>query len=70
MWTIKEERDGTTWWMIRGGAFSNIINNKYPHRIWEDKDEADRYCANMNRRANRNSKVIEVRYRYGSEEEE
>ena len=56
--------------MIRGGAFSNIINNKYPHRIWEDKDEADRYCANMNRRANRNSKVIEVRYRYGNEEEE
>ena len=64
-WTLKEDRDGTTWWVIRGGAFSNVINSKYPHRLWDDKDEMDMYCRNMNRRSNRKCEVVEVRYRDG-----
>tara|TARA_R100000664_G_C2726435_1_gene118275 strand:- start:318 stop:533 length:216 start_codon:yes stop_codon:yes gene_type:complete len=64
-WTLKEERDGTTWWVIRGGAFSNVINSKYPHRLWDDKDEIDMYCSNMNRRSNRKCEVVEVRHRDG-----
>ena len=62
-WTIKEEKENTTWWMIRGGAFSNVINNKYPHRLFEDEDEARRYCSNINRRMDRNAVVVNVKYR-------
>tara|TARA_R100000781_G_C4069446_1_gene123956 strand:+ start:187 stop:420 length:234 start_codon:yes stop_codon:yes gene_type:complete len=62
-WTIKEEKEGTTWWMIRGGAFSNVINSRYPHRIFEDKEEAERYCNNINRGMNRNGVVVNVKYR-------
>ena len=61
-WTIKEEKGDTTWWMIRGSAFSNVINHKYPHRVFEDKEEADRYCSNINRVGNRNSVVVNVKY--------
>ena len=67
-WTIKEEKDGTDWWIIRGGAFSNVINEKYPHRLWDDEEEVYDYCNNMNRRSNRNSKVVEVKFGYGTKE--
>ena len=64
-WTIKEERDGTTWWMIRGGAFSNVINKKYPHKLWDNKEDVDRYCNNVNRVQRRKSEVVKAGYRFG-----
>ena len=66
MWAIKEDRDGTMWWMIRGGAWSNVVNNKYPHKLWDSKEEADKCCADTNRRYYRKGKVVEVVYNYGS----
>ena len=59
-WTIKEEIDGTTWWMIRGGAFTNAISHKYPHRFFESREEAEIYSANLNRRLNKKTKVVDV----------
>tara|TARA_R110002020_G_scaffold308985_4_gene524529 strand:+ start:541 stop:777 length:237 start_codon:yes stop_codon:yes gene_type:complete len=59
-WTIKEEINGDTWWIIRGGAFSNVINDKYPHRFFETKEEAEVYSGNLNRRINKKTKVVDV----------
>ena len=59
-WTIKEEIDCTTWWIIRGGAFTNSITEKYPHRFFESKEEADVYSSNLNRRLNKKTEVVNV----------
>jgi hypothetical protein len=40
-WAIKEVRDGSDWWMIRGGAFSNKVNNKYPKRLFKERRDAE-----------------------------
>ena len=73
-WTIKEEIDGTTWWMIRGGAFTDVINQKYPLRFFESKEEAEIYSANINRRLNKKTKVVEtlttITYKVHEEEDE
>tara|TARA_R100001082_G_scaffold79992_1_gene47231 strand:- start:836 stop:1051 length:216 start_codon:yes stop_codon:yes gene_type:complete len=66
-WTIREERDGVTWWMIRGGAFSNVINKEYPHRLFDDIDDVKMYCNNINRDSGRKCEVVEVEHRYSNE---
>tara|TARA_R100000234_G_scaffold118364_1_gene98650 strand:- start:230 stop:493 length:264 start_codon:yes stop_codon:yes gene_type:complete len=63
-WAIKEEKDdGSTWWMIRGGAFSNVINTKYNYRLFESKDDAIMQSNDMNRLYGRKTTVAEVRYK-------
>ena len=63
-WAIKEEKDdGSTWWMIRGGAFSNVINTKYNYRLLESKDDAIMQSNDMNRLYGRKTTVAEVRYK-------
>jgi hypothetical protein len=63
-WAIKEEKDdGSTWWMIRGGAFSNVINTKYNYRLFESKDDAIMQSNDMNRLYGRKTKIAEVRYK-------
>lgn len=66
-WTIKEKRDDTTWWMIRGGAFSNVINKDYPNRLFEEKEDAEMYSNNLNRRSGRKTKVVKVEYKDAKE---
>tara|TARA_X000001382_G_scaffold62218_1_gene42877 strand:- start:11880 stop:12101 length:222 start_codon:yes stop_codon:yes gene_type:complete len=65
-WTIKEEKDGTTWWLIRGGAFTNVINKNYPHRVFDDYKEAILRSGNINRLSGRETDVVKVRYRRGN----
>ena len=63
-WAIKEEKgDGSTWWMIRGGAFSNVINTKYNYRLFESQDDAIMQSNDMNRLYGRKTTVAEVRYK-------
>jgi|TARA_R110000803_G_scaffold99917_2_gene168092 hypothetical protein len=59
-WAIKEDRDETTWWMIRGGAFSNVINKKYPKRIFGSREDAELSSNKLNRESRRNTKVQEL----------
>tara|TARA_R100000458_G_C8111384_1_gene134025 strand:- start:267 stop:503 length:237 start_codon:yes stop_codon:yes gene_type:complete len=63
-WTIKEVKNGTTWWMIRGGAFSNVVNNKYQHRLWDEIEDVQVYCNNLNRNNDRKCEVVEVSHEY------
>ncbi len=51
-WAIKEVRDGSDWWMIRGGAFSNKVNNKYPKRLFKERRDAELFSNNLNREGN------------------
>jgi|TARA_R100000329_G_scaffold151188_2_gene146311 hypothetical protein len=64
-WTVKEERDGTTWWLIRGGAFTDKVSNRYKHRLFEDYDEACVYSGNINRQNGRATEVVKARTKYG-----
>ena len=59
-WAIKEIRDGSDWWMIRGGAFSNKTNNKYPKRLFKEKGDAELFSNNLNREGNWKTKIVEV----------
>ena len=63
-WTIREEKNGAMWWMIRGGAFSNKTNDRYPHRFFETKEDAEMYSNSINRVSDRKSEIIEVIYKY------
>mgnify|MGYP003112408270 CR=1 FL=1 len=63
-WTIKEEIDGETWWVIRGGAFTNVINESYPRRLFESREDADEYCNRINMRTDRNAKVVKVKTKW------
>jgi len=61
-WAIKEEKDdGSIWWMIRGGAFSNVINTRYNYRLFESRDDAIMQSNDMNRLYNRKTTISEVR---------
>jgi len=62
-WTIKEEKNNTTWWMIRGGAFSNVINKKYPNRLFDERKDAEMISNNSNRLYGRNTEVVEVEFK-------
>ena len=62
-WTIKEEKDNTTWWMIRGGAFSNVINNKYPNRLFDEREDAEMISNDSNRLYDRNTEIVEVEFK-------
>ena len=67
-WTIKEEKDdGTTWWMIRGGAFSNVINRKYPNRLFDSRKDASMYSSNIIRLYGRKTTIVEVEYKDAKE---
>ena len=59
-WAIKEVRDGSDWWMIRGGAFSNKTNNKYPKRLFKEKGDAELFSNNLNREGNWKTEIVEV----------
>jgi len=59
-WAIKENRDGYDWWMIRGGAFSSKINNKYPKRLFKNKRDAELFSNNLNREGNWETEIVEV----------
>ena len=62
--TIKEEKDdGTTWWMIRGGAFSNVINSKYPNRLFDEREDAEMISNDSNRLYDRNTEIVEVEFK-------
>ena len=64
-WTIKEDKDGVEWWMIRGGAFSNKINKRYPHRLFESRMDAEVYSNSINRSYDRKSKIVQVECKNG-----
>ena len=62
-WTIKEVKDdGTTWWMIRGGAFSNLINERYPNRLFDTEMDALKSSNNVNRLYGRKTTIVKVEY--------
>jgi hypothetical protein len=64
-WTIKEEKDGVVWWMIRGGAFSNKVNDKYPNRLFNTREDAELYSNNVNRSYDRKTQLVKVEYKDG-----
>lgn len=47
--------------MIRGGAFSNVINTRYNYRLFESRDDAIMQSNDMNRLYNRKTTISEVR---------
>jgi len=59
-WTIVEKKDGVTWHMVRGGAFSNIINKRYPKRIFDVREDAELYSNHLNREGGNKTTVKEV----------
>ena len=62
-WTIKEEKNGITWWMIRGGAFSSVVNNKYPNRLFDEREDAEMISNDSNRLYGRSTEVVEVEFK-------
>ncbi len=66
-WTIKEEKDGITWWMIRGGAFSNVINRNYPNRLFDEREDAEMISNVSNRLYERNTEIVKVEFKDAKE---
>ena len=49
-WTIREEKNGA--------------NDRYPHRFFETKEDAEMYSNSINRVSDRKSEIIKVIYKY------